>query len=94
MMDRKAKIEMLKKVASGTRIKDALPSQSWICYPLEETDCKTDVWHRLDVPFGMCKDSISGEVITSAEYDSRKDAGLLSGDFVDCRKGWIFGNFV
>ena len=94
-MNRKQKIELLKKVAKGTPIKEALPLQDWTCYPHphEAPESPTHIWNRLNVPFGMCVDSTTGETITSAEYDRREKAGLLTGDFWDFRNGTRFGHF-
>ena len=92
-MERKEKIELLKKVAKGTPIKKALPPQNWSCYPQNPPESPTHMWNRLKVPFGMCVDSTSGETITSAEYDRRAKAGLLTGDFLDFRNGTCLGHF-
>jgi len=94
-MERKEKIELLKKVAKGTPIKEALPPQDWTCYthPHEAPESPTHMWNRLKVPFGMCVDSTTGETITSDEYDRRAKAGLLKGDFWDFRNGTCFGKF-
>ena len=92
-MERKQKIELLKKVAKGTPIKEVLPPQSWSCYPHKAPESPTHIWNRLKVPFGMCVDSTSGETITSAEYDRREKAGLLTGDFWDFRNGTCLGHF-
>ena len=94
-MERKQKIELLKKVAKGTPIKEALPPQSWTCYPLE-TKAAPDMFSRIE-KFGFCEDYFSGEVISYDEFDKRKASKSLRGTFSDFREMYkgilIWGNF-
>ena len=83
-MNRKQKVELLNNLAKGVSLKDALPTQSWVCNPLPES--KAIIKGVIDNN-GMCNNDESGESITSKEFDKRIKAGLIKGFVIDYRNG-------